>query len=98
MSYRLFIDDERHPIDGDFIVVRSFDAAVDYVLRHGTPYYVQFDHDLGHGKNGLDFAKWLVDRSLDGFGFPKGYGVHSQNPVGRDNIKSIMDGYYRWLN
>ena len=95
MTYTLFLDDERDPVDDASIVCRSFDSAVICVELHGTPTHVDFDHDLGGGETGFDFAKWLIDWALDGNGFPKSYAIHSQNPVGAANIRGVMDGYYR---
>ncbi len=95
MTYTLFLDDERFPADETNVVVRSFDEAREYIYKHGTPKHVCFDHDLGYGPNGYHFALWLTDRDLDGFGFPESYSVHSQNPVGAANIKSVMDSYMK---
>lgn len=93
MTYTLFIDDERHPVNVDSVVARSYDKAVEYVKRNGTPKHVDFDHDLGDGKTGLDFAWWLIHRDIDGFGFPETYAVHSQNPIGKENIMKLMNNY-----
>jgi hypothetical protein len=96
MTYTLFLDDERHPVDDRCVVARDYKEAVAFVEDYGTPSHVQFDHDLGDGPTGYDFAKWLVDRALDGGGFPDTYDVHSQNPIGKTNIMSIMDGYIKY--
>lgn len=98
MTYTLFLDDERFPTDETNVIVRSFDEATAYVTKHGTPNHVCFDHDLGSGRNGYHFALWLTERDLDGFGFPESYSVHSQNPVGAANIKSVMDKYMAFIN
>ena len=95
MTYTLFLDDERHPTDHTNVIVRSFNDATEYVMTHGTPGHVCFDHDLGFGKTGYDFAHWLIDRDLDGFGFPETFSVHSQNPIGAANIRMAMESYMR---
>jgi len=95
--YRLFLDDERDPpSDGqEWIVVRTFDAAIAYVAANGMPGFISFDHDLGEEKTGYDFAKWLVDWLEENHIPPEfDYYVHSQNPVGAANIESYLDGYY----
>jgi hypothetical protein len=53
---------------------------------------------IGTDKTGLDFAHFLVDLDLDKGLMPVKftYNVHSSNPVGRDNIIGLMDGYLRW--
>lgn len=84
-----------------WIVVRSFDEAVDYVELHGMPAKISFDHDLGDGvPTGFDFAKWLVNRHLDGTDLlPKNfsYVVHSANPPGAANIKGLLDNFLNFL-
>uniref|UniRef100_A0AAU8HY45 Cyclic-phosphate processing Receiver domain-containing protein n=1 Tax=Rhizobium phage LG08 TaxID=3129229 RepID=A0AAU8HY45_9CAUD len=59
--------------------------------------YISFDHDLGIGKNGYDAAKILVetDMSCDGKYLSEDFDfyVHSQNPIGKKNIETFMNGY-----
>lgn len=102
MSYRLYLDDLRTPVDESFVVVRSFDEAVRFVLEKGMPEFISFDHDLGADKNGwllptgYDFAKWLASSDMDGtIKIPENFSfkVHSQNPVGAKNIQAYMDNY-----
>lgn len=96
MTYKMFLDDERQPVDeDDWVIVRSFAAATDYVIRNGYPDFVSFDHDLGDGPNGHKFALWMIERDLDVGDMPENfdYYVHSQNPVGASNIRSVMDAY-----
>ena len=52
---------------------------------------IALDHDLGEGRNGHEFMKWLI-REVVG-GTLKGacgvrFTVHSANPVGRANIEA----------
>lgn len=95
-SYTLFIDDERLPVAEDDVIVRSVEEAKAYVIAHGVPHHVNFDHDLGDGPSGYDFACWLVERDLDGHGFPESWAVHSQNPIGASNILGVMDRYQKF--
>lgn len=104
-KYFLFLDDEREPpeIMADrFVVVRSFDEAVKFVETLRCPALISFDHDLGEGKTGYDFAKWLVekDMDMDGKFIPSTFNfvVHSQNPVGEKNIQSYISNYLRIRN
>lgn len=97
MTYKLYLDDIRNPKARDFIVVRSFDAAVNYVNQHGFPNYVSLDHDLGdaYTKTGYDFAKWLVSVDLVNNSMPDDFdfNVHSANPVGAKNIIEYFKSY-----
>jgi hypothetical protein len=109
MSYRLFLDDIRTPSerDSDMVIVRSYEEAVTYVETHGCPSFISFDHDLSFNhysglpteeKTGYDFAKWLVKKDLDLSGkfIPEDFKfyVHSQNPVGAENIRSYLRMYF----
>lgn len=95
--YKLFLDDERFPADYDeeWVIARSFEDAVWYVTARGVPRWVAFDHDLGAGKTGYDFAKWFGDyvSNEDNGGLPYdfNYSVHSMNPVGAKNIRDYME-------
>ena len=99
--YNLFLDDERFPSGDsmDWVVVRSYDEAVAQVLNWGFPSFISFDHDLGPDeKTGYDFAKWIVELDMDhgvidveNFEFY----VHSQNPVGKENIEKLLENYLK---
>jgi hypothetical protein len=99
---RLYLDDVREPKNTFDKVVRSYEEAVEFVEQNGIPSYISFDHDLGCNsdgsilKSGFDFAKWLVNTDLDKkHKFPKdfSFNVHSANPIGRNNIESILYNY-----
>ena len=49
-------------------------------------------------KTGYHCAKWLIDYMIDNniTDLPEIY-VHSQNPVGRENIKSLFDGFKKFM-
>jgi hypothetical protein len=95
MQWKLFIDDDRYPTDNTWVIARNFDDAVWYIQNYGIPYFISFDHDLGHPNNrtGLDIAKWLANYVMDNdISLPNNFNfyVHSQNPVGTDNINKYM--------
>lgn len=102
MKY-LFLDDERCPgdvtwivlADAPWTVVRSYDEAVEWVLNNGYPDVISFDHDLGLGKDGFQFAKWLVEYDMDTDTMPYEFEftVHSKNPIGATNIFKLLTGY-----
>lgn len=99
MFYTMFLDDKRFPVrrSDAQVICRSYDEAVAYVNGMGrAPNWIDFDHDLGVGPTGYDFAKFLIEKDLDSPGFIPvefGYYVHSQNPVGVRNIRNILDSY-----
>jgi hypothetical protein len=97
-GFRIFLDDEREPkTAGCWAVARNFDDAVSLCVPVAAD-YISFDHDLGDGPTGYDFARWLVDRDLEQPGFIPAnfsYNVHSANVVGRANIEGLLDGYLK---
>jgi hypothetical protein len=95
----MFIDDERFPIESDWVIVRSVDDAIQVISERGIPNFISFDHDLGdHAKTGYDLAKHLVEIDMDEIHkIPDGFSfyVHSQNPTGKKNIESYLDNYLK---
>lgn len=92
--YKLFIDDERFPVEEDCVIVRSSKDAMGIVKARGIPVEFQFDHDLGCSDTTMVFLGMLLEYMLDNkLQFPYGfkYFIHSQNPVGARNIRSKMD-------
>ena len=113
MKKMLFLDDIRNPIDiykdlnnEDFIIVRSFSEAVEYIIKNDFPDFISFDHDLGfsiefsESKTGYDFAKFLsdyiIDNNIDISKFK--FKVHSANPVGAKNIECLMNNLIKYIN
>lgn len=102
---KIFIDDERLPPashDGDWLILRSLNEVMDYLdqLKKDTdilPEIISFDHDLGEDQpSGYDIAKKLVELDMDGIMlFPDNFTwlIHSENPVGRDNINELLRSY-----
>lgn len=82
----------------------SFDH--DLADEHYTPEYFWDNYDESKKyqewkskhykeKTGMDCAKWLVDYCLDNKKtLPKIY-VHSANPVGSDNIRSLLTNFVK---
>jgi hypothetical protein len=97
MLWKLFLDDERYPVDNTWYIARNVDDAIWYVTNYGTPIFISFDHDLGsHKATGMDFARWFCNHIMDmNKGLPDGFNfyVHSQNPVGAKNIQLYMDQF-----
>ena len=98
MAYSLFLDDERHPPLNQerWMIARSYESAILIIIECGMPAKISFDHDLGVGKSGYDFARWIINRILDKEDtLPENftYVVHSANPVGAANITGLMDGF-----
>lgn len=102
MAVKIYLDDIRIPTKKDWVVVKDYGKLIDLVNRIGLDNIdiISLDHDLGLPNNntkemtGYDAAKWLIEKSMDDkIALPK-INVHSLNPVGVKNIKSIVDRFY----
>lgn len=100
---KIYLDDIRNPKTEKFdIIVRSyiqFNSILQNMVKEGIKLsYISFDHDLGEDKSGLDCCKLLVNTDLDynilaeDFSF----NVHSANPVGKQNIESLLNNYLKY--
>lgn len=54
-------------------------------------FYIDLDHDLGdYAKDGGDAIKLIDWLEETGYGSEGTYGIHTANPVGRQNMLNIM--------
>lgn len=98
----------------DWIIVRNYYAFITLIQKKGIPEIISFDHDLAdvhykeqnfdyidenYEKTGYHCAKWLLDYCIDNDKeIPAEIIIHSMNPVGSINIKSLFDTYYKVFN
>ncbi|MFY4731231.1 cyclic-phosphate processing receiver domain-containing protein [Nitrospira sp. BLG_2] len=81
----VWLDDER-PMPPDYhIHVRTAEDAI-ALLETGKVTKISLDHDLGQVKTGYDVAKWIEENAIKGTLTKLCIRVHTQNPVGRQNI------------
>ncbi len=108
MTYNLFIDDERNPdnivciVAGvpqglEWKIARNSDQALAIVQDFGMPKFMALDHDLGLWAGKWDitpnFLHLLVSQLWEeGQPIPD-YVIHSQNSVGRENMRSFMESW-----
>lgn len=96
MAYRLYVDDIRTPeSQSEWIIARSSAEAIDIVVMEGIPECMSLDHDLGGEDTAMVFLKALTALYPDG-PVPDTL-VHSQNPIGRENIISYINSWDRSL-
>ena len=106
MRTLLWVDDTRNPMEDDWmnfspigrnckvIWAQSYQKAIDF-LEKEWPDAICLDHDLGEEKSGYDIAKYIVDRCIDeGKKLPE-FASQSANPVGRENIITLLSNYKR---
>lgn len=80
----------------DIVKFATVEGAIDYIERKGCPSFISFDNDLMRSLEGIDLAKWLVDKDLDTPGFlPEDFNffVHSQNSVAKERIYGLLGQY-----
>lgn len=100
----IWLDDERDPRDqyvqqhfgakGNEVWVKTAQEAIQ-LLSTGKVASISLDHDLGPGAgpgsgDGMVVAKWIEEQAFLGTLAPIQWSVHSQNPVGRQNILMAM--------
>ena len=106
MKTLLWVDDARNPMEDDWmnfspigrnckvIWAQSYQEAINF-LQKEWPDAICLDHDLGEEKSGYDIAKYIVDRCIDeGKKLPE-FASQSANPVGRENIITLLSNYKR---
>ena len=93
----LYLDDLRSTPE-NFERVYDYDEFVYFINKNGVPEFISFDHDLGEGKTGFDCAKFLVEFCMDNGVSDINFQVHSQNPVGKENIEKLLDNFNRLKN
>lgn len=104
----MFIDDEREPPeDGNsWVVCRNIHEFIRHIYDNGWPNFISFDHDLGIDRmnairaNGDMIAKELINMDMYEGGMPDDFSfyVHSQNPIGAENIRARLNGYLKHRN
>lgn len=85
---KLWLDDAR-PAPAGYIWARNYLDAVRIVRRAiGSEVLEAFsiDHDLGSGPTGYDFIDYIAGRGY----WPNEITIHTDNPVGRDNIERVI--------
>lgn len=98
-------------LQDNWIIIRNYEYFVKFTLENGIVAGYSFDHDLAdtHYKNqtpdytdetlektGYHCAKWLIDYCIDNKKeIPAEIYIHSMNPAGSMNIKSLFDTYMK---
>lgn len=89
--YKLFLDDLRSPPSDDYVVCRSSEEAIKYIINNGWPLMMSLDHDLGESDTAMVFLKSLY-KIWNGEKIPI-WQIHSQNPIGKANIASFLTSW-----
>lgn len=98
-------------LQAEWIIVRNYCDFISLIQNNGVPNLISFDHDLADEhyrmldfnydapnleKTGYHCAKWLIDYCLDNNKeLPKQIIIHSMNPYGSENIKSLFETFFK---
>lgn len=95
---RIWLDDERPMPEGFTHHVKTAHEAIE-LLKTGQVEEISLDHDLGDGNGtGYDVAKFIEEQAVTGQTTKFRVRVHSQNVVGRENIKAALRNALRaWM-
>jgi hypothetical protein len=89
----------------DWEIARNYHQFVSSIIEEGLPEFISFDHDLADEdylesdsheipeKTGYECAKWLIDYCMDRNAELPKFFSHSMNPVGKENIESLLNNY-----
>jgi hypothetical protein len=95
----LWLDDVR-PMPPQYTHLAKTAAQAIEVLKTRQVCKISLDHDLGEGNGtGYDVAKWIEEHAFLG-DLPRitGLRVHTDNPVGRQNINAALRRAYSFWN
>ena len=102
-SLMIFLDDERNPPLGNWLVARDA-AQFRALLKNHEPSIISFDHDPGCDERGAELPsgqhcmRLLIDEAMDhpaAFDHLRLVILHSANPVGRANMRGLLESAQR---
>lgn len=89
--------------DVEIFWVKNYNEFINWITANHLPDGICFDHDLGYyddpenEKTGYDCAYWLVNYCMcENIELPE-YNIQSSNPVGKENIDSLLKSYIKYL-
>jgi hypothetical protein len=85
----VYVDDIRNPKNNNLYIIRHYQDCIDLLTTDKID-FISLDHDLGEEKTGYDIVKFIVK---EGIKIPH-INIHSANPVGRDNMKQLIERYF----
>jgi hypothetical protein len=94
---KLWIDDLRTPPDDSWTWAKTSTQAL-FLLATRKVTEVSFDHDLGGDDTSMRVAQYIERLAFEGRRAPPKWDVHSQNPVGKENlIKTLASAERYWI-
>ena len=92
-KFLLWVDDLRGVPNNyigeyEIIIARNYNEAIRELHRFNYD-VICLDHDLGEEKTGYDICKYIVENHI----YCPEYRLHTSNPVGRQNMKQLLERY-----
>lgn len=91
----------------EIVIAKNYDEFVETIEMRGLPKFVTFDHDLGDfiineegekiERTGKTCADWLGVYCMENKLKIPPYYVHSDNTVGKENIKKTLEFYAKYI-
>lgn len=98
---------QAHLEKNSVVVVKNAAQFIKTILTKGVPEMISFDHDLGdfyfdngekRERSGLTCAEWICKYCMQNKKPLPKYSVHSDNQVGRENIKRTFTFYAKYID
>ena len=103
IGHKIFLDDERAPPPGNWLVARDA-TQFRALLRDHKPKIISFDHDLGCDERGAELPsgqhclRQLIENAMErpaAFKHLRLVVPHSANPVSRANMRRLLECAHR---
>ncbi|MGU3389767.1 cyclic-phosphate processing receiver domain-containing protein [Sphingomonas sp. M1A8_2b] len=103
ISHKIFLDDEREPPPGNWLVARDA-TRFRALLRNHEPTIISLDHNLGCDESGAELPsgqhclRQLIENAMErpaAFEHLRLVVLHSANPVGRANMRGLLESAQR---
>ena len=107
MSYILWLDDMRNPVDNGHVTNILYDGTIIWctnltqaktcIMCNGMPEHMFLDHDLGPHEDTMMFLKWLYDYDCVFTKFPT-WDFLTANLVGQKNMQAFLTSWKKSLS
>jgi hypothetical protein len=94
-NYYQFVGKVRENFDKIILISFDHDLADEHYKIGQPSGFTEFDYTKCKEKTGIDCAKWLIEYCMTNQKNLPEYKCHSFNPVGKENILSLLGSFER---
>lgn len=91
--YHLFLDESKESHANNTVICRNMNEFINIIEKQGLPATISFGANLGK-----DGAEWLVNHCIKNRKRLPKYTVHTSNPIGAFEIKSVLETFERYFH